>query len=219
VKFQTVNGHEYEVRTQLINDINQSDAAANDTLLYLYDTNGSTQLAFNDDVGYTTWYMGSYYYRESLIRWTAPSNDWYYVRELQWGPTAGYVIRDFHWYWLWIQDLSSPTPAALGMAATLATPTATPETPTATPETPTATPDTPTAAPDTPTAAPDTPTATPETPTAAPETPTATPETPTATQEAPTATPVTPTATQEAPTATPVTPTAVPDTPAVTSTP
>jgi hypothetical protein len=47
-------GNQYEIRTQLTNDINESDTAANDTLLYLYDTNGTTQLAFNDDVGWAT---------------------------------------------------------------------------------------------------------------------------------------------------------------------
>jgi hypothetical protein len=110
VRFGAVNGHAYEIGTRLLNDINQSDAAANDTLLYLYDVDGTTQLAFNDDVGYTTWYQGYYYYRESRINWTAPSDSSYYVRELQWGPTAGYSIRDYHWYELWVLDLDAPTP-------------------------------------------------------------------------------------------------------------
>ena len=79
-------------------------------LLYLYGTDGATQLAFNDDVGQTTWYQGNYYYRESLIKWTAPAAGWYYVKELQWGPTAGYTIRDCHDYWWWVQDTSVPTP-------------------------------------------------------------------------------------------------------------
>ena len=82
MKFYATSGHAYDIRTQLINDINSSGTAANDTLLYLYDTNGTTQLAFNDDVGQTTWYMGNYYYRESRIQWTAPASGWYYVREL-----------------------------------------------------------------------------------------------------------------------------------------
>jgi hypothetical protein len=110
VRFGAVNGHAYEIGTRLLSDINQSDAAANDTLLYLYDVDGTTQLAFNDDVGYTTWYQGYYYYRESRINWTAPSDSSYYVRELQWGPTAGYSIRDYHWYELWVLDLDAPTP-------------------------------------------------------------------------------------------------------------
>jgi len=141
VKFEAVNGHDFEIRTKLLNDINQSDAAANDTLLYLYGTDGTTQLAFNDDVGYTSWYMGSYYYRESLILWTAPSDGWYYVRELQWGPTAGYSIRDYHWYEVWVQDLDAPAPEPF--AEIPASPEAivsTPETPTEEPEAATETP-------------------------------------------------------------------------------
>lgn len=116
VTFDAVAGHAYEIGTRLLNDINQSDAAANDTLLYLYDTDGTTQLAFNDDVGYITWYQGYYYYRESLISWTAPSDGAYYVRELQWGPTAGHSIRDFHWYELWVLDLDAPAAAPLAEA-------------------------------------------------------------------------------------------------------
>jgi hypothetical protein len=110
VTFGAVSGHAYEIGTRLLNDINQSDAAANDTLLYLYGTDGTTQLAFNDDVGYTTWYQGYYYYRESRINWTAPTDGWYYVQELQWGPTAGNSIRDYHWYELWVLDVDAPTP-------------------------------------------------------------------------------------------------------------
>ena len=110
VKFNAVSGHDYEIGTRLLNDINQSDTAANDTLLYLYATDGVTQLSFNDDVGYTTWYQGYYYYRESLINWTAPADGAYYVQELQWGPTAGYSIRDYHWYELWVKDLEPPAP-------------------------------------------------------------------------------------------------------------
>jgi hypothetical protein len=112
VKFYATAGRAYEIRTRLLNDINQSSTRANDTLLYLYDTNGTTQLAFNDDVGSTNWYMGNYYYRESIIRWTAPASGWYYVRELQWGPTAGYTINDCHEYAIWIQDT---TPALAPM--------------------------------------------------------------------------------------------------------
>ena len=104
VKFYATAGHAYEIRTQLTNDINQSDTAANDTLLYLYSADGATQLAFNDDVGQTTWYNGNYYYRESLVTWTAPAAGWYYAKELQWGPTAGNTIRDCHGYSFWVQD-------------------------------------------------------------------------------------------------------------------
>ncbi len=179
VTFQAVGGHMYEIRTQLLNDINQSDTAANDTLLYLYGTDGVTQLAFNDDVGYATWYLGYYYYRESIITWTAPSSGWYFARELQWGPTAGYTIRDCHSYAWWVTDLTpTPTPSQTSTATPTSTPTDTlTPTPTDTP-TPTATPtETPTA---TPTAtATDTPTATPTpTPTSTPtptETPTSSP--------------------------------------------
>ena len=109
-KFNAVAGHPYEIHTMLLNDINQSDTAANDTLLYLYGTNGTTQLGFNDDVGYATWYMGYYFYRESIISWTAPAAGTYYVQELQWGPTAGNTIRDCHAYRIWVQDMTPPTP-------------------------------------------------------------------------------------------------------------
>jgi hypothetical protein len=109
-KFNAVAGHPYDIRTMLLNDINESDTAANDTLLYLYGTDGVTQLGFNDDVNYTTWYMGYYYYRESIISWTAPAAGTYYVRELQWGPTAGNTIRDCHSYRIWVQDMTPPTP-------------------------------------------------------------------------------------------------------------
>ena len=108
VVFNAIAGHTYEIRTQLINDISSGDNAANDTLLYLYDTNGTTQLAFNDDVGNINWYMGAYFYRESIITWTAPANGSYYVRELQWGPTVPYTIRDCHAYYLWVEDISNP---------------------------------------------------------------------------------------------------------------
>ena len=92
---------------------------ANDTLLYLYGTDGTTQLAFNDDVGWTTWYLGYYYYRESIITWTATLGGTYYVRELQWGPTGGYPnIRDCHAYSLWVQDV---TGHGLALAKTTAT--------------------------------------------------------------------------------------------------
>ena len=138
VKFNAVNGHDYVIGTRLLNDINQSDTAANDTLLYLYAADGVTQLAFNDDVGYTTWYQGDYYYRESRINWTAPSDSLYYVRELQWGPTAGYSIRDYHWYELWVLDLDAPAPApAAEIPAAPEAYIAPPETPT---EEPTVTP-------------------------------------------------------------------------------
>ena len=131
-----VGGHRYEIGTRLLNDINQSDVAANDTLLYLYDTDGSTQLSFNDDVGYTTWYQGYYYYRESLINWTAPADGAYYVLELQWGPTAGHSIRDFHWYELWVLDLDAPASAPQAEApASLEAILPTEETPTEVPPT------------------------------------------------------------------------------------
>jgi len=109
VKFNASAGDQYEIRTQLTNDINESDTAANDTYLYLYGTDGITQLTYNDDVGWTTWYNGYYYYRESIISWTAPANGTYYVREYQWGPmdVHHYTIRDCHTYNLWVVDLTT----------------------------------------------------------------------------------------------------------------
>ena len=108
VKFDATANDTYEIRTQLTNDINESDTYANDTLLYLYDSTG-TLLAFNDDVGWTTWYLGYYYYRESVIDWTAPASATYYVLETQWGPGAGNGIRDCHTYNLWVLDLTNAT--------------------------------------------------------------------------------------------------------------
>jgi len=136
VRFYATAGHQYEIRTMLLNDINSGDTAANDTLLYLYAPDGVTQLAFNDDVGNANWYMGNYYYRESIITWTAPAAGWYFARELQWGPTAGNTIRDCHAYQIWVQDMTAPPPTYTPTR----TPTITP-TPTSTPtHTPTSTP-------------------------------------------------------------------------------
>jgi hypothetical protein len=136
VRFYATAGHQYEIRTMLLNDINSGDTAANDTLLYLYAPDGVTELAFNDDVGNANWYMGNYYYRESIITWTAPADGWYFARELQWGPTAGYTIRDCHAYRFWVQDMTAPPPTYTPTR----TPTLTP-TPTSTPtNTPTSTP-------------------------------------------------------------------------------
>ncbi|MGB8212716.1 MAG: choice-of-anchor Q domain-containing protein, partial [Anaerolineales bacterium] len=105
VRFYATQGHSYQVRTRLMNDINERDTAANDTELTLYAPDGVTQLAFNDDLGVANWYMGRYFYRDSLIRWTAPASGWYYVMERQWGPTVGDTIRDCHAYTLWVKDM------------------------------------------------------------------------------------------------------------------
>jgi len=112
VKFSAVAGQHYTIRTLLTNDINQNDSAANDTLLYLYGTDGTTQLAFNDDVGNITWYLGIYYYRESIINWDAPADGVYFIRELQWGPTVGNTFRDCHTYDLWVEALPLTTAAS-----------------------------------------------------------------------------------------------------------
>jgi hypothetical protein len=117
--FFAAAGHTYIIQTELLNDIISSDPLANDTLLYLYDTDGITQLAFNDDIGW----VGGVYYRESMITWTALASGWYSVRELQWGPTAGYDIRDCHEYTLSVQD-QTPTPTSTPTQT--ATPTRTP---------------------------------------------------------------------------------------------
>jgi hypothetical protein len=132
--FPAVAGRSYEIRTMLLNDINSGDTAANDTMLYLYDTDGATQIGFNDDVGNATWYNGYYYYRESIITWTAPASGWYFVQELQWGPTAGNTINECHAYRFWIQDLTAPPPTDTPTRTPTATLTRTPTvTPTATP--------------------------------------------------------------------------------------
>jgi hypothetical protein len=125
-KFVAVAGHSYDIRTQLLNDIDMYGNAANDTLLYLYASDGVTQLGFNDDVNYATWYMGYYYYRESIISWTAPAAGTYYVQELQWGPTAGNTINDCHAYQIWVQDNAPSTPTFTPTATMTLTPTFTP---------------------------------------------------------------------------------------------
>lgn len=51
-----------------------------DTYLYLYDTDGSSLLAANDDYGGTL---------ASLIQWRAPAAGTYYVRVRHWNPTVG----------------------------------------------------------------------------------------------------------------------------------
>ena len=111
VYFNAISGHTYQIRTILTNDINQGDNLANDTLLYLFAPNGTTQLAFNDDVGNTTWYQGAYYYRESIITWTAPSTAQYYIEETQWNTSA----RGCHTYNLWVTDLNTTPPNQLSI--------------------------------------------------------------------------------------------------------
>jgi hypothetical protein len=146
-KFFASAGHNYDIRTMLLNDINSGGNASNDTLLYLYASDAVTQLDFNDDVNNATWYMGYYYYRESWINWTAPASGWYYVKELQWGPTAGNTINDCHAYRIWVYDTvagPTPTPTNTPIITPTFTPTNTPtrtSTPTDTPtDTPTFTP-------------------------------------------------------------------------------
>ena len=55
------------------------DASA-DTYLYLYDTNGTTLLASNDDFGGTL---------ASQIVWQAPADGTYYVLINDWNPNIG----------------------------------------------------------------------------------------------------------------------------------
>jgi hypothetical protein len=146
-KFYATAGHEYDIRTMLLNDINQSDTAANDTILNLYASDGKTSLLDNDDVGDKDWYLGTYYYRESWIKWTATTSGWYYVLEEQWGPSADppYTINDCHAYRISIWDVTlygpTPTPTATPTVTLTRTSTFTPTfTPTQTgTSTPTAT--------------------------------------------------------------------------------
>ena len=71
-KFQAIAGKAYVFTTGL--------GTLPDSLLYLYDTNGAKQLAFNDDYG-----SGS----ASQIAWTAPANGAYYLVVAGYGSDTG----------------------------------------------------------------------------------------------------------------------------------
>jgi hypothetical protein len=73
LKFDAVSGVTYRLRTS---DLGPSA----DTYLYLYDTDGVTLLASNDDYG------GSL---ASQIEWTAPATGIYYVLIQHWNPNVG----------------------------------------------------------------------------------------------------------------------------------
>ena len=64
VKFTATSGRQYTIETSNL-------GSGSDTYIYLYDTNGSSQLAANDDGGSGL---------ASRIAWSAPGNGTYYVR-------------------------------------------------------------------------------------------------------------------------------------------
>lgn len=73
IRFVAGAGEEYLIRTAGL-------GVRSDTYLYLYDTDGTTLLAANDD------YAGSL---ASQIEWTAASNGSYYVLVKHWNPNVG----------------------------------------------------------------------------------------------------------------------------------
>ncbi len=73
IKFTTQAGQTYILSTSNL-------GTSADTYLYLYDTNGTTLLASNDDFGGTL---------ASSIEWTAGSNGTYYVLVKHWNPSVG----------------------------------------------------------------------------------------------------------------------------------
>ena len=73
LKFDALASTTYSIQT--------SELASNaDTYVYLYDTDGTTLLASNDDAGDA---LASY------LEWTAPSTGTYYVRVRNWNPNVG----------------------------------------------------------------------------------------------------------------------------------
>jgi hypothetical protein len=85
-KFNAVSGRIYAIETLNL-------LSANDTILELLDTNGTTVLASNNDRGVAD--------KSSKITWTAPRSDLFYVRSKR--ATGGYTIYGSY-------DLSLTTP-------------------------------------------------------------------------------------------------------------
>jgi murein DD-endopeptidase MepM/ murein hydrolase activator NlpD len=73
VKFDAVGGQQYVLETE-------NTGGYADTVLYLYDTDGSTLLDFNDDAEGLGW--------ASRIEWTAPADGTYYVLVRHWDEYA-----------------------------------------------------------------------------------------------------------------------------------
>lgn len=88
-RFNALTGQEYAIRTSNLRDLNLVPAAkgasklhpmAADTVLELYDVDGETQLAYNDDGGGG---LASY------LRWTCPAAGVYFVKCRGWGGVTG----------------------------------------------------------------------------------------------------------------------------------
>ena len=73
VKFGAAAGKTYTVQTKEL-------GISADTYLYLYDTDGTTLLASNDDFGNSL---------SSRIEWTATKNGTYYMQARHWNPNSG----------------------------------------------------------------------------------------------------------------------------------
>lgn len=73
IKFVATAGKTYLLSTSLL-------GASSDTYLYLYDTDGTTLLASNDDFGDTL---------ASQIEWQAPASGTYYILVNNWNPNVG----------------------------------------------------------------------------------------------------------------------------------
>jgi Tol biopolymer transport system component len=76
-KFVAISGHEYDLQTgpgAALPSLNF------DTGLWIFDTDGTSQLAYNDDAGPANY---------SRLAWTAPADGTYYVRVARYSLTAG----------------------------------------------------------------------------------------------------------------------------------
>jgi Ig-like domain-containing protein/papain like protease/pre-peptidase len=73
IKFSAQTGHTYQLTTSNL-------GASSDTYLYLYDTDGATLIASNDDFNDTL---------ASQIEWTATQNGVYYAQVIHWNPNVG----------------------------------------------------------------------------------------------------------------------------------
>lgn len=111
VKFTAAAGRTYVIRTDFL-----GDGPQNDTTLTLYNTDGITPLAFNDQDPANP--------PASRIDWTCPADGTYYVKVAQFDPGVGGC--DFSYGLNVSLALATPTPTATATATP--TPTATPTT-------------------------------------------------------------------------------------------
>ena len=93
VRFEATVGISYTIETGNL-------GPGSDTVLYLYDTDGATELARNDDFGDTL---------ASRILWQAPANGTYFIRVHHYNPSA---MGPDTVYDVWVNETSPPQPDA-----------------------------------------------------------------------------------------------------------